>query len=162
MSRSRLRKLILGAAIAALSAWYELGQLLTGAGPSEAGAMTAGTIDADSVVGAMWFPTTPPFPQAELRERSRLTEAAWPADPFFRGGVGGREPSGESGVMVGETDFRPLLTAILQGDEPLAMINGAVLSVGDRLADGSTITAIDDYKVRLQGPQGPWILRLSE
>jgi hypothetical protein len=55
-----------------------------------------------------------------------------------------------------------VLTATVSGERPLAMINGRVLSVGNRLEDGSIITGIDEYAVRLRGSQGPWILRLPE
>jgi hypothetical protein len=55
-----------------------------------------------------------------------------------------------------------VLNGVLSGTKPLAMINGLVVTVGDRLADGSVITAIDSRSVTLQGPQGPWTLELAK
>jgi hypothetical protein len=161
MNRSNLRKLILGGAIAALGVWYVLGQLLPGIGPAKAG---AATVDAAAVCEvadeslALVVSTDAP----ELDQRRLLAAAPWPANPFFRAAAGEPEAHRQGRAAVSATEPRYALTATLSGEQPLAMINGEVLSIGDRLGDGSTITAINDWAVSLQGPHGPWILRLSE
>ena len=102
--------------------------------------------------------------EAELAERQLLLAAPWPADPFFRD-VATRKHGGNSGDVhtpASRADQPYVLSATISGERPLAMINGTVLAVGDRLGDGSTITAIDNCAVTLQGPQGPWVLELSE
>jgi hypothetical protein len=165
MNRSGLRKLILGAAIAALSAWVGLEQLLPGTGPAQAGAAPAAAVAQQALLGELSAPAEATIPPAELAARRQLAAGPWPRDPFFRftaprhGGADGQPDTAARGAAV---QPRYVLSATLGGEKPLAMINGTVMSVGDRLGDGSTITAIDNYAVTLQGPQGPWILRLSE
>lgn len=162
MNRSGLRKLILGSAIAALSLWYGLRQHLTGAGPSVAEATTAEVMNIDEILGALSPVAVTAEMQAELRERRLLAEAAWPADPFFKFTAPDQQQVQQEQAVDGAMGPRFLLKAIMSGERPLAMINGTVCAVGDRLADGSTIIAIDDCTVTLKGPQGPWLLRLSE
>jgi hypothetical protein len=164
MSRSSLRKLILVGAIAALSAWLAIDTFLPAAGPAQARAATPDVARIPEIVGELLPEAASTIPEAELAERRLLAAAPWPADPFFRtattrkhGGETRHEQAPASGAN------RPyVLSATVSGERPLAMINGTVLSVGDRLGDGSTITAIDNYAVTLQGPQGPWVLELSE
>ena len=162
MSRSGVRKLILGSAIAGLSLWYGLRQHLTGAGPSVAEATTADAMNIDEILGALSPAAVTAEMQAELRERRLLAGAAWPADPFFKLTASEQQPDRQEQAADGAIGPRFLLKAIMSGERPLAMINGTVCAIGDRLADGSTIIAIDDYTVTLQGPQGPWLLKLSE
>lgn len=162
MNRSGLRKLTLGGAIAALSTWYGLRQFLADVAPAEAEATTVAATDIDEIVGQLSTPPAPTISPAELRERGLLAAAAWPANPFFRFAAPEQAQGGQEQTAHSEIGPRFLLNAIISGEQPLAMINGTVHSVGDHLADGSTITAIDEYAVTLQGPHGPWTLRLSE
>ena len=162
MSRSSLRKLILGSAIAALGVWYALEHVPTGAGPAEARAATTNAASLDEIVRELSPPTASLTPLDELEERRVLAAAPWPADPFFHFVAPEHEGHGRERTTISDTRPRFALTATMGGDHPLAIINGTVLSIGDQLADGSKITAIDDYAVKLQGPYGPWILKLSE
>lgn len=163
MGHSSLRKLILGGAIAALGAWYAIDTFLPGAGPAKAGAATADVAKIPEIGDEPLPAVASRIPEAELAERRLLSAAPWPANPFFRAGT--RKRGGEHGhehTPASGTEQRYVLSATISGEKPLAMINGTVLSMGDRLGDGSMITAIDDYAVTLQGPQGPWVLELSE
>jgi len=162
MNRSGLRKLILGGVIAALSAWYGLRQFLGDAAPSQAEAATADVTDIEEIVGQWSTSASPTIPPAGPRARGLLAAAAWPADPFFRLATPEQTPGRPEETPHSEIGPRFLLNAIISGQRPLAMINGTVHSVGARLADGSTIIAIGEYAVSLQGPHGPWTLRLSE
>jgi hypothetical protein len=165
MGRSQYRKLVFGCAIAGLSIWYGISQLVPGVGPAPAEGTTGESAAIEEVLAA-WSVPAPAPSEAELRERHMLAATDWPEDPFFRTvsappaesreDVEGREPSRGTGQP------RLVLNAIISGAEPLAMIDGLIVAVGDQLADGSVITAINTDSVRLQRPQGPWILRLSE
>jgi len=88
--------------------------------------------------------------------------AVWPRDPFFRFA----DPGAGEETRAGPADPRPTarfaLSAVLSGSPPLALINGRVVAVGDRLADGSIVVAIDADSVTLEGSQGSWTLRLRD
>jgi hypothetical protein len=155
---------VFGCAIAGLGIWLGVSQLFPDAGPAEARAEVAGLEVADEIL-AEFSGSKPPFSPTLLREWRVLAAADWPADPFFRQHSPLLEENAEAQGRVREPSVerpRLVLNAIVSGAKPLAMINGLVVLVGDRLADGSVITAIEDYVVRLEGPQGPWTLRLSE
>lgn len=166
MSPSGYRKLVFGSAIAGLSIWYGVSQLLPGTGPAQAEAATGESVAIDEVFAEL-SAATPVISEARLREQRILAAADWPENPFFHPvsarPVESREDAEEEGEPSrGGEQPRFVLNAIISGTEPLAMINGLVVAIGDQLADGSVITAIDTYSVTLQRPQGPWILRLSE
>ena len=161
MSRSGYRRLALGCLIAGLSTWYGLSHLLAGAGPAGALAATSEPSDVDELldlpptrVSAAW--------EAVLREQRERAQAEWPANPFFRLVATAAEDDEEDDAQVLLAEPRFVLSAVIGGTRPLAVINGLVVTIGDRLADGSTITAIGGYSVRLHGPEGTRTLRLSE
>jgi hypothetical protein len=166
MDASGYRKLVFGCAIAGLSLWYGISQLVPGAGPAPAEATTGESVAIEEVL-AGWSVPAPATSEAWLREQATLAATDWPEDPFF-GAVSAhlaesREDAEEAGEPSRGTEQpRFVLNAIISGAEPLAMIDGLIVAVGYQLADGSVITAIDTYSVTLQRPQGPWILRLSE
>jgi len=164
MSRSSLRKLILGAAIAALSVWYAIDTFLPTAGPAKARAARADVAKIPEIAEEPPPAAASTIPETELAERRSLAAAPWPADPFFRTAAP-RQHGGETGheqAPASRANQPYVLSATISGERPLAMINGTVLTVGDRLGDGSTITAIDNYAVTLQGSQGSWVLELSQ
>ena len=166
MNPSRYRKLVFGCAIAGLSIWYGISQLLPGVGPAQSEATTGESVAIDEVLAGLSV-ATPATSTARLREQRILAAADWPQDPFFHPisayPVESREDAEEEhGPSRGAEQPRLVLIAIISGAEPLAMIDGLVVAIGDQLADGSVITAIDTYSVTLQRPQGPWTLRLSE
>lgn len=165
MDPSGYRKLVFGCAIAGLSIWYGISQLLPEAGPAQAEATTGESVATEEVL-AEWSAPAPATSEARLRELRILAATDWPEDPFFRTvsahPAESREDVQEREPSRGTGQPRLVLNAIISGAKPLAMIDGLVVAIGDQLADGSVITAIDTYSVTLQRPQGPWILRLSE
>jgi hypothetical protein len=160
MNRNGLRKVILGGVIAALSTWYGLRQFLGDAAPSPADAAATDVTDIEMIVGQLSTAAT--IPQPAPPEPAPPAATPWPADPFFRFAAPERAQGRQVQTSPSASGPRFLLNAIISGQRPLAMINGTVHSVGERLADGSTIVAIGEYAVTLQGPQGPWTLELPE
>lgn len=160
MNPNRLKKTVMASLIGALGLWLAVDRFLPGMEPVRAEA-------AESVASV-----EPPDASEEIvpvaksddpeiqRERDRWTQAPWPADPFnrdHRGETAVNNSNNETG-----TSARHALTAIVTGRRPLALIDGAYLTVGDKLPDGSRIEAIGSNSVALQGPEGPWTLMLPE
>jgi hypothetical protein len=157
MARDRLRKLLLGGSLAVLGAWVVLPRVWSGLGPAEAQAAPPEEMTNESVTGAAAPADPAPTYAAEL---DAWATAPWPDDPFRLPPalVEGEQPKPDAPSSAG----RPVLSAILSGAAAQALIDGQVLKVGDRLADGSVIAAIENSRVTLQGPQGRWTLELSE
>lgn len=161
MSPSVYRKLILGGLVAGLAGWLVIPRLLGTSGPRPAYATESVAPEAAEPVADNPALATP---RVELAgwARDGPTPAAWPEDPFQRR----RELA--SATEDAQLPARPeqpaafVLSAIISGDVPRALINERVLAVGDRLADGSTVVAIETFSVALSGPEGTWTLELSE
>lgn len=163
MKAENYRKLVFGGAIAGLGAWVGLAHLLPGTGPAEVWAKSTEPQEIGETLAAL-SESMPSASQTMADEQPAAAAVAWPADPFFRSGAWSQydrqtqaQPSELSG---GQPGF--VLNAVLSGTKPLAIINGLVVTVGDRLADGSVITALDSRSVTLQGPQGTWTLELAK
>jgi hypothetical protein len=158
MSPSALRKLILGGLVAGLAGWLVVPHLLGARGPRTAQAADSPTPETQPAVADLTLPDV----EMVAASLEGPTPAPWPADPFL----------GQRSHAPGPDDARPstrpaqpaafVLSAIISGDVPRALINERVLAVGDRLADGSTIVAINTLSVALSGPAGTWTLELSE
>lgn len=157
MSRSGYRKLILMGLIAALGCWYGVTTWLPGGGPVVASAVTGDASGLEEILGASLGLAELPAPVAA--ELSALERRAWPPNPFFRDVVTGdaEEPMGEDDAAE-----RVVLSGVIGGQTPLALINGMVVSVGDRLADGSVVITIDEYSVELDGPGGSRLLSIEK
>ena len=157
MNRSGLRKLLLGGSVAALAAWGVIDRLLPDAGPAEAQAATAGESD-ESVT--LVSPTDAADGQPAVRNWPVAT--AWPENPFFRVVVEvSDEPASPASEPVPD-EPRLILQALISGPTALAMINSEVVAVGQRLADGTLVTAIEADSVTLRGTHGIRTLELSE
>ena len=161
MSRSGYRKLVLGCLIAALSTWYGLSRIVGDTGPASALAATEESSGADESLDDLSLDIAP-VPRIRPRAGRESAQVEWPADPFFRRAPTAVEEDPGDGVEARAQEPRFVLRAIIEGVRPLALIDGVVVAVGDRLVDGSTVVAIRAYSVTLQGPQGTWILRLSQ
>jgi hypothetical protein len=92
-----------------------------------------------------------------------LAQASWPPDPFSRAAA---QPAADSAVDTirsgGDGELRCVLNGIISGDPPLAMINGMVVALDDRLADGTVVTSIGPDSVTLERPTGTQVLGLQE
>jgi hypothetical protein len=161
MSPDAYRKLILGGLAAGLAGWLVIPRLLGTSGPRTAHA-------ADSVAPEV-EPTAADLALLALPDvalgawpRDGPTPAVWPEDPFRRRRELTPETEDPRHADRPEQPAAFVLNAIVSGDTPRALINERVLAVGDRLADGSTIVAIDTFSVALSGPEGTWTLELSE
>jgi hypothetical protein len=161
MSPRAYRKLILGGLVAGLAGWHVIPRLLGASGPRPAHAADSGAPEAEPAAADLALPA---LPNVEIGAWARdgPAPAAWPEDPFQRR----REiaPATEDARLSArpEQPAAFVLNAIISGDTPRALINERVLAVGDRLADGSTVVAIDTFSVALSGPAGTWTLELSE
>ena len=161
MIPSAYRKLILGGVVTGLAGWLVIPRLLGASGPRSAHAADSDAPAAKSAVADLALPA---LPNVEIGAWTRdgPTPAPWPEDPFQRR----RESApGTEDARLSVRPERPaafVLHAIISGDVPRALINERVLAVGDRLADGSTIVAIDAFSVALSGPAGTWTLELSK
>ncbi len=158
MSRDRLRKLVLGGAVAVLGAWIVLPRVWSGLGPTTAqAAPTEASVDEPNAAAAV----PEGAPVEYVADLAEWVSAPWPDDPF-RVTPTTAEDDQPKVDAASPAAYRPVLSAILSGATPQALIDGQVFKVGDRLADGSVIAAIEDLRVTLQGPQGPWLLELPE
>jgi hypothetical protein len=154
MNRDGLRRLIMGGVIAGLGGWLVLPRVIGTTGPAMA---CAAPTTAENETVAAPAAATEPAPD----QRAELTAAPWPADPFLVL----REPPTAVGQTVAEPAVaprQPVLNAIISGPTPRALIDGKIVTLGDRLADGSIVTAIGAYAVSLQGPQGAYSLALAQ
>ncbi len=159
MGRDRLRKLVLGGAVASLGAWVVLPRIGPALGPTPAQAAPA-EVDAAGPAAAAPAPDDArPEYAADLHQ---WVAAPWPDDPFRLTPTEVAEGEKTTADAQPTAAYRPVLSAILSGAASQALIDGQVFKVGDRLADGSVIAAIEDLRVTLQGPQGPWMLELPE
>jgi len=160
MKSSDRRKLIMGCAIGGLGIWIGISRLAPGGGPDSAAAATSEADEFEIDPNAATRPALAPDVLAAQRE---LADAEWPANPFFRRAAGAAGGLQESENPV-DQDERGLfvLNAIISGAAPRAMINGRVVTVGNRLDDGSVITAIDAFEITIEGPCGASVLRLPD
>ena len=101
---------------------------------------------------------------AKQAEAWRLTAAAdWPDDPFTRI----ERYSDQSGVdpIVADEDSGDnrgfVLNAVMKGDPPLAMVNGRIVAVGDRI-DDAIVERIGSYSVRLRSGEEVRTLRIVD
>ena len=160
MNPSTRRKLILGGLLAVLAAWLVLPTVLRRGGPAQAQAATteeaeATGVGADVVLPVLSAVAALPAPEAPVN-------LGWPSDPFQR--LHPPRPANGLDTAAAPAETHPglALEAIISGSSPRAMIQGQIVAVGDRLAGGYTVTAIDAYSVTLAGPQGPWTLTLPQ
>jgi hypothetical protein len=154
MSREAARRLAIGGVIAGLGGWLVLPRVLGTAGPAVA---CAAPMTAENETVAAPAAATEPAPD----QRAARTAAPWPADPF----PVLPEPTGGVEQTVAEpavAQRQPALNAIVSGPTPHALIDGKIVAIGDRLPDGSIVTAIGAYAVSLQGPQGAYSLELAQ
>jgi hypothetical protein len=159
MSPSTLRRLILGGILAGMTG-YGLWQLR--GGPDSAAAQNSSPESSPEPDEADPLAATLQLSEEHQRERAALTAAAWPPDPFRR-----LEQTGSLRLLRPEpTEARQtgalILSGIISGSSPLAMIDGRVVTVGDRLGQGAVVITIDDDSVTLQTPKGTRILRLPD
>jgi hypothetical protein len=154
MNRSTWRKLILATAMAVLGAWLVIPQVLRRAGPAPALAATADEAaagDDDAILAALGAVAALPGPDTPV-------SPGWPADPFTPRGPG---PGSRAPTPAPQAPSPGLsLDGIISGTAPRALIQGQIVGIGDQLASGYTVTAIDTNSVTLAGPQGPWTLTL--
>jgi hypothetical protein len=160
MNPSHRRKLILGGLLAVLAVWLVLPTVLRRGGPAQAHAATADEIeaastDADVVAPLLSAVAALPTPEA-------LVNLGWPSDPFQRLHPPTPAKNPDAAAAPAETHAGLAVEAIISGSSPRALIQGQIVAVGDQLAGGYTVTAIDAYSVTLAGPQGPWTLTLPQ
>jgi hypothetical protein len=161
MSPSAYRKLIFGGLVVGLAGWLVIPRLLGASGPRPAHAADSIAAEAEPAAADLALLALPNVALGAWA-RDGPTPAPWPEDPFLHR----REfaPRAEDAQLSArpEQPAAFVLNAIISGDVPRALINERVLAVGDRLADGSTLVAIDTFSVALSGPKGTWTLELSK
>lgn len=158
MNREKMKKAIMGSLIGALGLWFVVERLAPGTQPVVAAESAQSGIEA-----AEASDEAQPAAQNEVageEERRRWLAATWPANPFYKDRK--NEPGANPKNEAADANARFILSAIIQGCRPQALIDGAYLTVGDRLPDGSRILTIESNSVVLQGPEGPWTLKLPE
>lgn len=162
MTSSNVRKAILGGLIAVLAAWYVLPRWLGRPAPAPAEAAERAEVPATTELA-------PPVDsyakaQAQLREQRRTAAIAWPTDPF---GVTVERPAG-SAPQADESSPGPgappayVLKGVITGTPPRALLNDLVVAVGDELAEGATVLAIDADSLTIQSPRGRIVVTLAE
>ena len=160
MSSSAVRKLVLGGLVATLGAWVLVPRLLGVAIPRAARAAEAEATE-DAEPEADWVPPVVNVPDAARPAPDESATVAWPEDPFFcrhsAASATQDQPAAGAKKRAG-----PVLSAVVNGAAPWALIDGQVVTVGGRLADDYTVVAIETDSVTLSGPEGTWTLKLPE
>ena len=91
-----------------------------------------------------------------------IAAAAWPDDPFTKMERFSEPDSGSGQVAPNPDDTRAyVLNAVMKGNPPLAMIDGRIVTVGDRI-DGAVVEEIGAYTVRLRLQDGVRTLRVVD
>ncbi len=87
---------------------------------------------------------------------------AWPDDPFTKM-ERFSEPDTKSDPNAQNPDDKHafVLNAVMYGNPPLAMIDGRIVTVGDRI-DGAVVEKIGSYSVRLRLHDGVRTLRVVD
>jgi hypothetical protein len=153
-------KIALFTAIGGLSIYLVITRM--GAGPDSAAAAPSQTTIAEDSAAA---PKTDGMPEltAEHVEAWRATAAmAWPDDPFTKV-ERFSDPDSESGPASPNPDDKRafILNAVMKGNPPLAMINGRIVTVGDRI-DSAVVEEIGSYSVRLRLHDGVRTVRVVD
>ena len=160
MRPSAYRKLVLGGLVAALGAWVVIPRLLGGAAPRTAHAAEAE--DAGSAESeADWVPPVVNVADVTGLAPDESATVPWPEDPFFRRHLAANAEQDQSPAAQVKR-AGPVLSAVVDGPMPWALINGRIVTVGDQLADDSVVLAINTDSVTLSGPEGTWTLKLPE
>lgn len=169
MRSKRLRSLALGGAITALAVWTGL----TYWPPASSEAATDDEtlledaleeLPEDSGEETETAAVSPPADHWE--ELTAAAPRVWPPDPFFRSAPAqpaadpGAAPTTRPDAAAAAQPAPFALSAILGGEPPLALIDGRVVGVGDTLAEGVTIVAIDDLSVTIAEGARIYVLRL--
>lgn len=142
-AKHRIRLLLAG--LLAAGAWFAL-SFRDGAAPRPAAA---------ALPAAPRLVSTAPA-QAPVPPRAWPDRRAWPPDPFRTPGSSSRPDNGmNSTIPRSDLPARPfVLKAILDGQNPRAILDGQVVAVGDRLPGGATVAAIDAFSVTLTETDG--------
>jgi hypothetical protein len=171
MTPDTRRKLILGGIIAVLAAWVVIPQVLRRVGPAAAQAAAArlklGTTTEEPATGDPGAPGDDTVSAvlaavAALPAADTPAHLVWPADPFQRPEPAAPEQRSDAREPAADTHAGLTLNGIIGGSSPRALIRGQIVGIGDQLAGGYTVTAIDTNSVTLAGPQGPWTLTLAQ
>lgn len=86
----------------------------------------------------------------------------WPANPFFRERPAVAQEAEAVDVFSPASGVDYVLTAILSGEPPMAMIDGRLVGVGDKLGDQTIIIGIDGSTVTIREPDQTRVLRLPK
>ena len=159
MNPKNYKQIAMGGLIGVLSIWFVLDRFAPSAQPATASAATEVAVDVEEDAD-LDAPLIEPVDPALEEAREVWTNKAWPANPFKHDRAQSAKSNTEDEQVEGTVRYS--LSAIVNGKRPLALIEGAYLSVGDRLPDGSRIQAIHQNSVTLEGPDGPWKLTLPE
>ena len=162
MNSNRRRKVIMGGLVVVMAGWYGLTQWPPSASLAATEEEVVELEDTfEQLVAAQNLTESVEISSTLDSQRTALP---WPADPFFRLGDNRETAAADDDERTPAISAEPayLLTAIIGGLNPLAMINGRVVSVGDPLTDSVTVVAIDDLSVTLREPSGIRVLKLPE
>ncbi len=164
MNPSTRRKLILAVVMAVLGAWAVIPQVLRRAGPAPAQAAASDETPAADDPGAPGDDAVLAVVAAvaALPVSDAPASPGWPADPFQRLEPTAPAQGSAADKAPAEAHAGLTLDGIISGSAPRALIQGQIVGVGEQLAGGYVVTAIDTNSVTLAGPQGPWTLTLPQ
>ncbi|MGD8451482.1 MAG: hypothetical protein PVJ57_06660 [Phycisphaerae bacterium] len=165
MRAEQWRKLVFGVLVVALGAWYGLTQWPPAtSSATPAGPAVALDDELGSLVAADGCSTDDAAPVGDSLAEIVAQVTDWPADPFYRAASPAEDYTVPTEPVVSEvpTTCAYTLTGIIAGDNPLAMLNGRPVGLGDVLADGVTVIAIDDTSVTIREPGGTYTVKLPD
>lgn len=149
---NRWRQVVLGGAVVVLVAWCGMTYLVP------ASSYAAGSDDADEHDAAPLQDDVVATTVAERESPWRPQDWApvtWAADPFHRYRTtlsAHTEESSTTPVTTAVPRPRPalVLTGIIGGTPPTAIVNGKILAVGDEIADGIMLTSIHETAITVR------------
>ena len=166
MKSSGTRHLIMGGAILALVVWAGITYWPPKASMASG---SAGSMDADAGLAALEAAlddtADTPGDNEATSPAAAHSGGPWPTDPFFRSVpedlTAAEQPTDASPPLPAPAMVYEL-GAIMAGAQPMALINGRVVGIGDHLANDVVVVAIDSFTVTVREPNGPRVLKLPE
>ncbi len=156
---SNRRTLFMGVAIAGLAAWVGI----TYWPPRASQAAPAQDITAGSLQRRLELPEEIVSMLRAFEGSEQAVPHAWPTSPFTN------QPSGAERPAAPPTE-RPAparpgsyqLAAILSGAQPMALINGRVVRIGEAIDQYATLVAVDEQQVLLEIREEHFVLTLPQ
>ena len=153
-------KIALLVAIGGLSIYLVITQI--GGGPVSAAAAAAQTTIVEDAAPVAKMDDIAELTPEQIEAWRSTAAAAWPEDPFTKMERFSDPDSGSGPASPSADDTRAfVLNAVMKGNPPLAMINGRIVTIGDRI-EGAVVEEIGAYSVRLRLQDGVRTLRVVD